>query len=306
VPKAKTLLASLQQTRANTAEVFNLAALTALAGKQNAVARASFDRALQIEPKNLEALAGRARLDLAEGHATEATGRLAAVLNSGEPSVDLLLLGARTNWSAGNLAESEKLLQRALAADPSRLQTYALLGELYAKQNRIDEAIARFQDVLKQSPKSSWAITMLGMLREAQGKKSEAAAEYERALAIDPRSAVPANNLAWLYVESNRNLDQALQLAQTAQQTLPQEAGVTDTLGWIYVRKNMASLGIPHLEASIRRSPSEALFHYHLGMAYLQVNEFDKAREELTKALSLRPNFEGAADARKALSSIKG
>jgi Flp pilus assembly protein TadD len=220
--------------------------------------------------------------------------------------VDLLLLCARTDWSAGDLAGTEKLLQRALAADPSRLQAYALMGQLYAKQNRLDEAITRFEQVLKQSPKSHWAITMIGMLHEAQGKKPEAEKEYERALAIDPRGAVPANNLAWLYVEGNRNLDQALQLAQTAQQSLPQEPGVTDTLGWIYVRKNMASLGIPHLEASIRRSPSEPVFHYHLGMAYLQVNEFDKARHELNTALSLKPNFEGAADARKALSSIKG
>ena len=37
-----------------------------------------------------------------------------------------------------------------------------------------------------------------------------------------------ANNLAWIYAAGNRNLDQALQLAQLAHQVMPAEAQVTD------------------------------------------------------------------------------
>ena len=76
---------------------------------------------------------------------------------------------------------------------------------------------------MKRDPKSVGASTMIGMLLEAQGKKAEAEKAYEQVLAIDSRAPVAANNLAWIYVASNRNLDQALQLAQTAHQTLPEE-----------------------------------------------------------------------------------
>ena len=81
---------------------------------------------------------------------------------------------------------------------------------------------------------------------EAQGKKAEAEKAYEQVLAIDSRAPVAANNLAWIYVASNRNLDQALQLAQTAHQTLPEEPAVNDTLGWILVQKDMAARGVPY------------------------------------------------------------
>jgi uncharacterized protein HemY len=115
---------------------------------------------------------------------------------------------------------------------------------------------------------------------------------------------VAANNLAWLYLESNRNLDQALQLAQSAHQQSPDEPQFNDTLGWIYVRKNMASAAITPLELSVKKSPDDPMFQYHLGMAYLQTGEWNKAKAALTRALSLKSDFHGAADARKALSTI--
>ncbi len=142
------------------------------------------------------------------------------------------------------------------------------------------------------------------MLLEALGKSAEAIKEYEHALALDPNAAVSANNLAWLYAASNTNLDQALQLAQAAHQVLPDETQVSDTLGWVYVRKNMGTAAIPHLESCVRKTPNDPVFQSHLGVAYFQAGDFAKARVALTKALSIKPDFDGAADARKALATI--
>jgi len=145
---------------------------------------------------------------------------------------------------------------------------------------------------------------MLAMLLEGQGRMAEAEKEYRHILALEPQAAVAANNLAWIYVAGNRNLDEALQLAQTAHQALPADVQVTDTLGWIYVRKNMASRGVEQLEACTRKMPKDALFQYHLGIAYMKTGKYDKATQSLKQALSLEPDFEGAADARKALTTM--
>ena len=132
----------------------------------------------------------------------------------------------------------------------------------------------------------------------------EAEKAYERVLAVEPRAPVAANNLAWLYVASNRNLDQALQLAQTAHQALPQEPSVSDTLGWIFVQKDMADRAVPFLEASAKNAPNDPTFHYHLGTAYLKAGDADKARGSLKKALALKSDFAGADEARKALERL--
>jgi Flp pilus assembly protein TadD len=145
---------------------------------------------------------------------------------------------------------------------------------------------------------------MLGTLLEAQNRLSEAEKQYQKVLAIDSRAAVAANNLAWLYVSTNRNLDEALQLAQGAQQQLPDDSRVNDTLGWIYYRKNMTAAAIRHLESSVQHDASEPASHYHLGMAYFQNGDFQKAKKELQQALAFKTEFDGAADARKTLTQI--
>ena len=45
---------------------------------------------------------------------------------------------------------------------------------------------------------------------------------------------------------------------------------------------------------------------YHLGMAYTQQGDFQKAKRELERALALKPDFDGAAEARKTLTTVGG
>src|SRR5262249_38511065 len=245
------------------------------------------------------ALAGLARLDLAAGRRQDATDRLAHAIALAPNNVDLLLLAARTHATVGDLKQTESLLQRALEVDPSNIQAYSLLGQLYVQQRRTEDAKAKFDEVLRRNPASVAASTMIGLLNEQEGNRVQAIKDYQRTLSIDPRAGVAANNLAYLYVSANDRLDEALQLAQTASQARPGNRIVADTLGWIYVKKNQPAMGIPHLEASAARMPTEPQFHYHLGMAYFQAGEFDKAKRALTKALELKPDFDGAAAARK-------
>ena len=304
ITRANTELAALQKAFPGSVAVARLTALVQLASKQNDSARASYIRILQTTPNDFEALAGVVQIDLTTGHAKEALARVEERLKRGEPSVDLLVLGARVRAVGGDLPGAESLLKKAIETDPDRLPAYNLLGQLYARQNRLDEAKAQYADVLKRHPKSIAAGTMIAMVLEHQRLLPDAEKEYQRVLSIDPNAAVAANNLAWLYVSSNRKLDEALQLSQTALRQLPDEPNVHDTLGWIYYRKNMAASAIPHLESSIRTLPNDPTFRYHLGMALVQTGDWNKAREQLKRAFSLQPTFEGAAEAKKALDMI--
>jgi len=205
---------------------------------------------------------------------------------------------------AGNRPKAEELLRKAINVEPARLRAYSELGGFYVRQHRLDDAQAEFQEIATRDPKSTSANTMLGMLLEAQRRLPEAEKQYEATLAVDPRAAVAANNLAWLYAAGNRNLDQAVQLAKTALQQLPDDPHVTDTLGWAFYRKNMATLAIPYLESSVQKDPSDPSSFYHLGMAYAQAGQFEKAKKSLQRALGFKSDFDGAEEARKTLSQI--
>src|SRR5207244_1109170 len=134
--------------------VFDLEALTDLADKKEDAARAAYLHALELKSDDIEALGGIARLDVKKGRPQEATARLEAAVAKAPDNVDLLILSARAHASARDLAGTETLLLRAIEADPSNLQAYGLLGQVYAQQKRIDEATDRFREVLRRNPKA--------------------------------------------------------------------------------------------------------------------------------------------------------
>jgi tetratricopeptide (TPR) repeat protein len=192
-----------------------------------------------------------------------------------------------------------------LTGDPSYLGAYAALAQIYAKQGRLDAALVELETLVQRDPKSVAALTLSGMILESQGKASDAQARFERVMQVDGEAPVAANNLAWLYAEHGGNLDLALQLAQTAKRKLPDTAEVNDTLGYIYYKKNLPALAIPPLRASAEKDPSNAIYHYHLGLAYARAGENAQALQSLNRALSIAPNFDGAQDARTVLNSLK-
>ena len=63
---------------------------------------------------------------------------------------------------------------------------------------------------------------------------------------------------------------------------------VDDTLGWIYYKKGLNTQAIRALEASVQRQPMNASYHYHLGLAYINNKDTEKARKALEQALSLK------------------
>jgi tetratricopeptide (TPR) repeat protein len=277
---------------------------TLLVGRgDHAGARKAYEKALQLDPASNEALAGLVTLDVVENKAPAARARIDARLATAPNDEALLLLSARTYYSAKDLAKTEQTLLKLIQVAPGSLEGYERLGRLYFELGKPDQAIQKFEELGKRQSKPVAAYTMIAMILQTQRKSAEAQKRYERILEIDPRAAVAANNLAWIYAEGGGNLDTALQLARTAKEQLPNAPQVNDTLGWIYVKKELPSLAIPLLQAAVEKDANNATYHFHLGMAYKNTDKV-KAKASLEKALKLDPNFEGSAEARKALAEI--
>ena len=222
-------------------------------------------------------------------------------LNRAPDNADLLMLAARLGIAQKDTAAAETHLKKAIESNPAAFSAYAMLGNLYGRAGRLDEARRTFEALAERRPESVSAQTVVAMLYEAQNNRQEARKRYERIVQMDAGAAVAANNLAWLYVEDGGNLDVALQLAQSATSRLPDAPEVNDTLGWIYYRKDLATLAIPPLLKAATADPSNASYQYHLGMAYLKAGEKQKGQRALTQALSLNPDMREASEVRTAL-----
>jgi Tfp pilus assembly protein PilF len=179
-----------------------------------------------------------------------------------------------------------------------------MLGQVYASQRKLPEARANFEKVIERQPGSVAAHTIVAILYEMEGNPAEARKRYERVLQIDPTAAVAANNLAYAYAEEGGNLDVALQLAQTAKQKLPEVPEITDTLGWVYYKKELPAMAVPMFEAAIAKSPENPIYRYHLGLAHLKAGDRRKARTALEYIVNNNPKAPEAEAARKALATM--
>lgn len=303
LPRAQTEIAALLKDAPSSAAVHAVSGMHQARINNATAARSAYERALELSPGLLEAVAGLTYLDLMAKAPAAATARLDAEIARQPNNAALLALLARTHNAAGDHAREEQALRRAVSVDPRFTAGYSLLAQYYLRQNRLDEARAEFEGIAKRDPSAVQARTMVGVLLEQQGKRDEAKKAYEAAVSGTDNAPVAANNLAFIYAEQGTNLDMALQLATAAKQRLPNDASVDDTIGWVYYKKGMPSLAVRPLEESLKKRPDTAEVLFHLGLTYAKLGEKAKARAALERALKLDPRI-GGDEARQVLASV--
>jgi tetratricopeptide (TPR) repeat protein len=267
-------------------------------------ARQEFQRALDLNPASIDALTGLVSIDILSRKLGDARSRVETQLAKTPNSLRLLLLAAKIYHVDGALPKTEETLRRAIKANASDPQAYGLLADLYVSQGRIEEAKKEFADVHRLDPRWVGAPTMLGLLAFQTQNLDEARRWWETAVKVDPKAGAASNNLAWLLVESNGDLDRALELALVAKAELPDKAEVTDTLGWIYYKKGMLGQAINWLRWCADAEPTNATYQFHVGMAYARDGEDAKAGKALKLALSLDPKLPWADQAKKTLATL--
>jgi len=200
---------------------------------------------------------------------------------------------------------AEANYKKAVQADPNLLSAYMALGGLYVKNKSFDKAIKEYEVVKKANPKALPPYILLGIIYEQLNDYEKARIEYEQALKIDPKLAPAANNLAWIYSEHGGNIDVALSLAETAKEKLPEDPHTSDTLGWIYYKKNAYLKAIALLKEAVEKLPDNPIVHYHLGMAYYKNGDKSQSRKELETSLKLSRNYPGSEEANRILKELK-
>ena len=205
---------------------------------------------------------------------------------------------------ANNLDAAEQAYQKELEIKPSSSSALFGLGNVYEQRQQYDKAADFFRRSAAAEPNNAAVHVRLGVIAERNHDLQRAISEYQSAINLDSANAVAKNNLAWIYAEHNGDLNVALRLAQEARRLQPEDPSIADTLGWILVKKDLGQSALPYLKECVAKNPEKAVYHYHLGMAYLLLDNKPRAKTELRYALRLGTSFNGAADAQETLDSI--
>jgi Tfp pilus assembly protein PilF len=202
-------------------------------------------------------------------------------------------------------SNAENYFKKAIEMNPNVPALHVSLANFYMRQRMLDKAKTVYLKAVEKEPSSIGAHMALGMIYEGEKNYEKAKEHYLSVLKVNPNFAPAANNLAYIYAERGGNIDEALNLAQKAKEQVPDDPHVSDTLGWIYYKKNIPSRAIVYLKEANEKVQNQPMVKYHLGMAYYKNGNPDLAKKELEGALKLSADFEGANEARATLQAIK-
>ena len=246
---------------------------------------------------------------LAESYASQSNLDMSLQLLAEEVKKSPGLAILRRTWAdtavrAGKYDLAIEQYRTLLSADPKSLEVLFRLGETQKLKGDLPAAVATFQDAARIDPNSGPAEVGLAFILHAAGRTDEAQTHYQRAIKLDPNNAMAMNNLAFLMAETGGNLEEALQLVQRASQKAPDAPSINDTLGWIYLKKNLNDSALQVFSGLVKKYPDNATFRYHLGMTFAQKGDKQKAKAELESALTKSPAKDDEVRIRDLLAKI--
>ena len=105
-----------------------------------------------------------------------------------------------------------------------------------------------------------------------------AARLMERAVALRPDDAMVLNFAGYSAIERRKDVPRSLARIEAAWKLEPQNASITDSLGWAYFLTGRVGEAVPLLEQAERGEPDNAVIVEHLGDAYWQAGRHFQAR----------------------------
>ncbi len=249
-------------------------------------------------------LLGLAEVYAVQKNFAKAIDLIGSAQKNSPSSQKILLALANTYVMAGDYPSAVERYTRLISQDPNSADYELRLGETYRRAGKNDEAIQHFRRVKQLQPSNAEAAVWLALLLQQMGKQAEAKTEYERILKLQPDNPVALNNLAYLVAEQGGDLDVALTYAQRAKQKFPQSLDISDTLGWIMIKKNLTPSALDIYRDLVAKQPANSTYRYHMGMALFQQGDKSGAKRELQTALSQKPSREETAKIQELLQKI--
>ncbi|MBX7098126.1 MAG: tetratricopeptide repeat protein, partial [Myxococcaceae bacterium] len=257
---AKTDLEAILKKRADSARALHALGELQVAAKQMPEAKASFEAALKADPEHVGSAIELAAIALLEEHQADAA----------VTSIEAALEPSRRD----KLGPSE--IARALA----------LKGESLAQQKKDTEAIALFEDALKQDPKQAFARTRLGALYLSRKDFTKALPILQDAAKATPESFEATEAFLLALIGVGKMQDARTTVAEAAKR-FPSNARLSYLKGNVEItlgkRKEAEAAWLSAVSAD------GSLVEPRLALAdlYLKNKQIDAGRKQIEEAAAL-------------------
>jgi putative PEP-CTERM system TPR-repeat lipoprotein len=289
--RAMAAVQGLEKAQPNNALVYELKGLVYVDMKDMAQARASFRRAVQVDPGYFAAAADLGQLDLQEGKPEQARKEFDDFLARNKDSTEAMAAQAALADHMHKPKEATAWLERAVAIAPHAIPPSVNLVAQYLRTGEKDKALTLAKTMRVEHPDDPDLLDLLAKSQLANGDQEGALGSYKQMQQALPRSAPVLMQVAAMHLMSG-NLSQAEDELKGVLAMQPDFPSAQVELARLYVRKGSPDLALLMAGTLQRQYPKGAAGFELEGDVMMAKNQPPRALEAYGKALALNPNTE--------------
>jgi tetratricopeptide (TPR) repeat protein len=186
---------------------------------------------------------------------------------------------------------------------------------VYSQGKRFADAEAaalKSLELSKTSGEQEYPHFVLGSIYERQKKYDQAEQHFQEVLKANPLNAAAFNYLGYMLADRGVRLDESVKLIQKALEIEPSNGAYLDSLGWAYYKMSKFDLAAPNLEKAAKMISGDPTIQEHLGYVYLEMGKtreaqaaWEKALQDWSTAVTSEFDAEQAAKLQKKLDELR-
>jgi putative PEP-CTERM system TPR-repeat lipoprotein len=292
--EAQNKTTSLLKQYPNEADYYNLKALLETVKKDTTAAQQSYEKAITLEPNNILAHLGSAKLFLENEQLDKAKEYANKALAINDKSINAYLLLADVANKQKDNAEVEKVLltaQEKVKGDiKAEVEVIKNLGKFYGSQKQPEKILALTEDLDKRYPNNSMALNLLAQAQIINNKKPLAEQTLLKLINQEKQDIGDRLLLARLLSEHPDKDKETLALLDETALIKPEnpEALVFKAAYLIKLKRNQDALELA--DKIDKQFPKLVLGKLLKGDVYLAEKNLDKATDMYQQAYKLQPN----------------
>ena len=255
-------------------------------------ARASFEKALRIDPRSGDTLLALGSL-LAPKDPKAARRLLERfVAENPDDAAEAHYQIARLEFDAGRLAESVKQLKAGLLLEPDNLPLRYALAQAYELQASTDAALSQYEEILQIEPGNVSVVNHIGEMLAGRGDVEGARSRFLAARRLQPGDPFSSG---WLAADAEREGDwaRAADWLKTSA-ALDEDPNLNLRLSYYLSQAGRLPEAVAVLEKARARWPGNDQLAYFLALGYDDIKAGAKAVPLLRGVLELKPGWREA------------
>ncbi|MDP3289045.1 MAG: tetratricopeptide repeat protein, partial [Methyloversatilis sp.] len=203
---------------------------------------------------------------------------------------------------SGKADAAVKPYREALARERNARNVVRLHGALIRSSDGAAEAKTVVDGWMKDKPEDNAVPAYLAEYALSQKRYDEASQRYEALLKRVPNDPIVLNNLAWLAAQ--RNDSKAMDYAERAYATSPDNPAVLDTYGTILFDNGEIERGLTMLKQAVAAAPAAHDLRLNLAQRLVKAGRKSEARKELEPLVALGGKFARSAEVSELMKNL--